>query len=131
MSAAAKSGVLPQMGAQELDSWQWHFYFSFRFPRFNLHWAQLGGIIKRARRNRNFFDTTVPTATSGNRELQPSLPTAVQSPPWPLCCVVQLLGSELQDGSVGEEPLEVIWSTPPAQAGPPTAGCPGPCPDGC
>ena len=37
---------------------------------------------------------------------------------------------EPQNGWGWKGSLEVIWSKPPAQAGPPTADCPGPCPDG-
>lgn len=36
----------------------------------------------------------------------------------------------LQTGWVWKITLKVIWSNPPAQVGPPAAGCPGPCPDG-
>lgn len=34
-----------------------------------------------------------------------------------------------QSGWGGKGPLEATWSNPPAQAGTPRAGCPGPCPD--
>jgi len=38
--------------------------------------------------------------------------------------------TESQNGWGWKGLLDVILSCPPVQAGPPTAGCPGPCPDG-
>ena len=37
--------------------------------------------------------------------------------------------TESQNGWGWRAPPEVIWSTHPAQAGPPRPGCPGPCPE--
>ena len=40
------------------------------------------------------------------------------------------LSYESQNGVGWKGALEIIWPKPTARAGPPTAGCPGPCPDG-